>query len=72
MEMLETVAGGLDKAGAGFANYEPNLIHVYSLYRNKTIFMLRHQIMVLDAHIKRTTHNDAVEEQSLQATGSDD
>jgi hypothetical protein len=72
LEMLDTVAGGQDKAGASFANYEPSLIHTYSLFRNKTIYMLRHQERVLDAHIKRTRFNDAVDKQSLQATGSDD
>lgn len=65
-ESLETIAGGQTKAGAGFAAYEQNLVHTYKVFRDKTIYLLRHQLLVLDACIERAEFNEKQKEQALQ------
>ena len=60
-DMLETVVKGLTKAGANLQSYEANVTHQYLVFKDRTLFLLKHQVLLLDLCIERAEHNEQVE-----------
>jgi hypothetical protein len=58
LELLEDVLKGLTKAGAGFQNYEERMDHQLRVFRDRSIYLLRYQLRVLDLCIERAEFNE--------------
>ncbi|HIG10299.1 MAG: hypothetical protein ABGY71_08205 [bacterium] len=59
-ELLETVQKGLVKAGSGYKNFEESQDHQFRLFRDRSIYLVRHSVRVLDLCIARAEFNAAV------------
>ena len=59
-DLLETVEKGLVKAGSGYANFEERQDHQFRVFRDRSIYLVRHSIRVLDLCIARAEFNENV------------
>jgi hypothetical protein len=59
-DLLETVEKGLVKAGSGYANFEERQDHHFRVFRDRSIYLVRHSIRVLDLCIARAEFNEGV------------
>lgn len=56
---LEEAVKGLTRAGAGLQSYEENLEHQFLIMKDRTVYMLQHDLRVLDQCIARVEANEA-------------
>ncbi|MCB9915131.1 MAG: hypothetical protein H6828_08285 [Planctomycetes bacterium] len=58
LPLLETVEKGQVKAGSGYQNFEENLDHQMRIFRNRSVYLVRHSVRVLDQCIARAEFNE--------------
>lgn len=57
-EMLESVLKGVKSYGAGYANYEDRLIHQFFVFKDRTVYLLQHQIALVKLCIELAEFNE--------------
>jgi hypothetical protein len=60
LPLLESVQKGLVKAGSGYQNFEERQNHQFRIFRDRSIYLVRHSIQVLDLCIARAEFNENV------------
>lgn len=55
--MLEEILKGL-RHGASYPSYEPSVTHQIFVCKDRTVYLLRHQILLLDICLQRAEHNE--------------
>lgn len=58
LELLETVEKGLVKAGSGYQDFEEKQDHHIRVFRDRSIYLVRHAVRVLDLCIARAEFNE--------------
>jgi hypothetical protein len=59
-ELLDTVLGGLRKVGSGYQGYEAKNTFQFLLIKDRTVFLLQHDLRAVDQAISREEHNASV------------
>lgn len=57
-DMLERVLKGLKSYGAGYASYEDNLIHQFLVFQDRTVYLLQHQIRLVEQCLALAEFNE--------------
>lgn len=57
---LEVTQKGLTKAAAIYEQYDTKVLNVYYIFTDRSIYLIRHQLRVLDLCIERAEFNEAV------------
>ena len=60
LELLDTVLGGIHKAGAAYSNYESKLDHQILVMKGRMVYLLRYQARVLELCAERAEFNESV------------
>lgn len=60
LALLEEVHKAFSKSGSGYENYDGKLTHQFYIFQDRTVWLLRHQILLLDKEIARAEFNAAV------------
>jgi hypothetical protein len=57
--MLDEVVKGLRSYGAGYQSYEENLMHQFLVFKDRTVFLLQHQIRAVEQSLERAKFNES-------------
>jgi hypothetical protein len=64
LELLATVHKGYAKVGTGYESFSANLTHQFYIFIDRTVWLLRNQILLVDMEIARAEFNAAVLEET--------
>ena len=60
LEMFEEVHKAFSKSASGYQGYDDKLARQFFIFQDRTTWLLRHQILLLDKEIARAEFNEAV------------
>lgn len=60
LEMLEEVHKAFSKSASGYEGYDDKLARQFYIFQDRTTWLLRHQVLLLDKEIARAEFNEAV------------